>query len=79
MPSAMRRYAIVKGYELGYVALAAIDRGPVFSVVARGFAYRPGTASRSPSQPPVDRETGGNVEGELTGDPGRSGKGYCCG
>lgn len=60
----LRLHALLQGHELGHRALAAVDRGSLLSTVASTTTHRSGTAASSTSQPPDDREVGGDVEGE---------------
>lgn len=62
----MRRYAIIERHELGYLALAAPYRGPIFFAMAGIDTLRPRTTSSTPFEPTDDRKVGGNVEGQLS-------------
>ncbi|KAF1918459.1 hypothetical protein BDU57DRAFT_199939 [Ampelomyces quisqualis] len=64
VPPAVRLDALAEGHELGHVALAAADRGPLLPALAGARPHRPGAAARAPPQPADHRQARGAVEGQ---------------
>src|SRR5437763_7622312 len=71
---AMCSYAVFERHELGYVSLAAIDRGSFLLGLACCSAFRPRTTSSTPFESSNDSQTGRALEGQRISDYYRSGE-----
>ena len=63
LPSTLRVYTILEGYELGYFEVATSHRRPIFPPMACVCPNRCRATARKTSHPSHDCQVGGNVEG----------------